>query len=82
MLAADLNVILPEIILAVFAMLALLAAVYSSKDDMAPTLVWLTASKVPIVGMAASVRLYASTRSSLTSTKRFIYQRMTRSGFY
>ncbi len=44
MLAADLNVILPEIILAVFAMLALLAAVYSSKDDMAPTLVWLTAA--------------------------------------
>lgn len=44
MLAADLNVILPEIILAVFAMLALLAAVYSSKDDLAPTLVWLTAA--------------------------------------
>lgn len=44
MLAADLNIILPEIILAVFAMLALLGAVYSTKDDMAPTLVWLTAA--------------------------------------
>ena len=44
MLAADLNIILPEIILAVFAMLALLGAVYSTKDDLAPTLVWLTAA--------------------------------------
>jgi NADH-quinone oxidoreductase subunit N len=44
MLAADLNVILPEIILAVYAMLALLGAVYSSKDGAAPLLVWVTAA--------------------------------------
>jgi NADH-quinone oxidoreductase subunit N len=44
MLAADLNIILPEIILAVFAILALLVAVYTSKDDMAPMLVWVTAA--------------------------------------
>ncbi|MEP2030067.1 MAG: NADH-quinone oxidoreductase subunit NuoN [Paracoccaceae bacterium] len=51
MLAADLNVILPEIILAVFAMLALLGAVYSSKDDMAPTLVWVTAALMTGLGI-------------------------------
>ena len=44
MLAADLNVILPEIILAVYAMLALLGAVYTSKDGAAPLLVWVTAA--------------------------------------
>jgi len=44
MLAADLIIILPEIVLAVYAMLALLVAVYSSKDGLAPLLVWLTAA--------------------------------------
>jgi NADH-quinone oxidoreductase subunit N len=44
MLAADLNVILPEIILALYAMLALLGAVYTSKDGAAPLLVWVTAA--------------------------------------
>ena len=39
---ADLIVILPEIVLALFAMLALLVAVYSSKDGLAKTLVWAT----------------------------------------
>ena len=39
---ADLMIILPEILLAVFAMLALIAAVYTSKDKGAPLLVWLT----------------------------------------
>ncbi|MDG1736816.1 MAG: NADH-quinone oxidoreductase subunit NuoN [Paracoccaceae bacterium] len=44
MLQADLNIILPEIILSVFAMLALVGAVYTSKDKMAPMLMWITAS--------------------------------------
>ena len=44
MIQADLNVILPEIILAVYAMLALLVAVYTTKDRMAPLLVWLTSA--------------------------------------
>ena len=44
MIAADLNIILPEIVLSVFAMLGLLAAVYGSKDKMAGALVWLTAA--------------------------------------
>ncbi|NNE53513.1 MAG: NADH-quinone oxidoreductase subunit NuoN [Sulfitobacter sp.] len=42
--SADLNVILPEVFLAVFAMLGLLFAVYTSKDKMGPTLVWATAT--------------------------------------
>ncbi|MHA6264010.1 NADH-quinone oxidoreductase subunit NuoN [Arenibacterium sp. CAU 1754] len=44
MIQADLNVILPEIILAVFAMLALVGAVYTSKDRVGPALVWITAA--------------------------------------
>lgn len=43
MIQADLFVILPEIVLALFAMLALLAAVYTSKDGAAIALVWATA---------------------------------------
>ncbi|MGJ8584574.1 MAG: NADH-quinone oxidoreductase subunit NuoN [Marinosulfonomonas sp.] len=39
----DFNIVLPEVILAVYAMLALLVGVYGSKDKSAPTLVWLTA---------------------------------------
>ncbi|MFD2738609.1 NADH-quinone oxidoreductase subunit NuoN [Sulfitobacter aestuarii] len=44
MISADLNIILPEILLAVFAMLALLGAVYTSKDETGGLLVWLTAA--------------------------------------
>ena len=44
MIQADLNTILPEVILAVFAMLGLLGAVYTSKDRAGPLLVWLTAA--------------------------------------
>jgi len=43
MLSQDLNTILPEIILSLYAMGALLAAVYTVKDKAAPLLVWLTA---------------------------------------
>ncbi|WP_109467395.1 NADH-quinone oxidoreductase subunit NuoN [Albibacillus kandeliae] len=43
MIQSDLNIIMPEIVLAVFAMLALIGAVYSSKDKLAPGLVWVTA---------------------------------------
>ncbi|MBR9842987.1 MAG: NADH-quinone oxidoreductase subunit NuoN [Rhodobacteraceae bacterium] len=44
MIQADLNIILPEILLAIFAMLALLGAVYTSKDKSAPMLTWGTAA--------------------------------------
>lgn len=44
MIQADLNIILPEIILSLFAIGALLGAVYTSKDKMGPVLVWATAA--------------------------------------
>jgi NADH-quinone oxidoreductase subunit N len=43
MIATDLAIVMPELFLAIFAMLGLLAAVYTSKDEMASTLVWATA---------------------------------------
>ena len=44
MISNDLNVILPEILLAVYALLGLLAAVYTTKDKAGGALVWLTAA--------------------------------------
>ncbi|PWG16612.1 NADH-quinone oxidoreductase subunit NuoN [Salibaculum griseiflavum] len=44
MISADLNTILPEIILAVYSMAALLLAVYTTKDKMAGLLTWVTAA--------------------------------------
>ena len=44
MIAADLNVILPEILLSAFALAGLLVAVYTTKDKMGGLLVWLTAA--------------------------------------
>ncbi|MGJ8545123.1 MAG: NADH-quinone oxidoreductase subunit NuoN [Sulfitobacter sp.] len=43
MISADLNIILPEILLSCFAMLGLIGAVYTTKDRMGPPLVWGTA---------------------------------------
>ncbi len=43
MIAADLNVILPEVILSLYAIFALLLAVYTTKDSAASLLVWVTA---------------------------------------
>jgi len=40
MIGSDLAVLIPEIVLALFAMVALLVAVYTSKDGLAPTLTW------------------------------------------
>ena len=42
MISADIQTVLPEIIIAVYAMGALLAAVYTGKDEVAPLLTWLT----------------------------------------
>ncbi len=44
MTASDLSILLPEIVIAVYAMAALLFAVYTGKDKLAPTLVWGTAA--------------------------------------
>jgi NADH-quinone oxidoreductase subunit N len=43
-MSADLTIILPEISLAVYAMAALIFAVYTTKDGMAGTLIWSTAA--------------------------------------
>jgi NADH-quinone oxidoreductase subunit N len=47
---ADLNVILPEIVISVYSLAALLLAAYTGKDRMAGLLVWLTAALM--AGMA------------------------------
>ncbi len=48
---ADLSVILPEIVLSVFAMLALIVAVYTDKDRSAPLIVWLTAALMAVLAI-------------------------------
>ena len=42
MIGADIQILMPEIVLAVFAMAALLIAVYTTKDALAPLLTWAT----------------------------------------
>ena len=42
MISADIQIVMPEILLAVYAMLALLGAVYTTKDGAAPLLTWAT----------------------------------------
>ncbi len=44
MIQADLNTVLPEVIIAVYAMIALLAAVYTTKDKAAPIVLWVTSA--------------------------------------
>jgi len=50
MTSADLILVLPEIVLAVYAMAMLLVAVYTTKDGMASTLVWSTAGLMIFLG--------------------------------
>ena len=50
MLSADLTLIVPEIMLAVYAMVALLVAVYTTKDAIASLLVWITAGLMITLG--------------------------------
>ncbi len=51
MTSADFSTVLPEVILAVYAMAALLIGVYGSKDKSAPTITWATAAVM--AGLAA-----------------------------
>ena len=51
MISGDLNIILPEIVLAVFAMLALIGAVYTGKDKLAPVLVWASAAVMLVMAL-------------------------------
>ena len=50
-MSADLTIILPEILLSVFAMLGLVGAVYTGKDAMASALVWITAAIMTVLGV-------------------------------
>jgi len=52
MTSADFQILLPEIFLATYAMVALMAAVYTTKDKLAATLVWATA------GLFVALALY------------------------
>ncbi|AAV96004.1 NADH-quinone oxidoreductase subunit NuoN [Ruegeria pomeroyi] len=51
MIQADLYIILPEIVLALYAMAALLGAVYTTKDGMGPALVWATAALMAVLAI-------------------------------
>ena len=50
MISADLTIVLPEILLSIYAMVALVAAVYTGKDALAGLLTWVTA--LVFVGLA------------------------------
>ncbi|WP_370212627.1 NADH-quinone oxidoreductase subunit NuoN [Roseovarius sp.] len=64
MIQADLNILLPEIVLAVYAMLGLLGAVYTGKDRMAGMLVWLTAGL--FVALAFYIASATGTRTAFS----------------
>jgi len=51
MISQDISVVLPEIVLAVYAMAALLFAVYTSKDKLAGAILWATAAMFTVVGL-------------------------------
>ena len=51
MIQADLNIILPEIVISVYAMGALVGAVYTAKDRVAGVLTWLTAGLLTLVAL-------------------------------
>jgi NADH-quinone oxidoreductase subunit N len=51
MISADIQVVLPELVLSVFAMAALMGAVYTVKDRSAPLLVWLTSGVMVLVAL-------------------------------
>ena len=51
MIGADIQILMPEIVLAVFAMLGLIVAVYTTKDGMAPLLTWATSGLFVLLGV-------------------------------
>ena len=62
MISADIQTMMPEIVLAIFAMGALLAAVYTTKDGMAPLLTWATS------GVFVLLALWVGTGAAQTVT--------------
>lgn len=51
MISQDISTVLPELLLAIFAMASLLFAVYTSKDKIAPTLTYVTAGVFVVVAL-------------------------------
>jgi NADH-quinone oxidoreductase subunit N len=51
MTSADISAVLPEMLLALYAMAALMFGVYTTKDKSAPLLIWLTAGIFVLVGL-------------------------------
>jgi NADH-quinone oxidoreductase subunit N len=51
MTSADISAVLPELILAVYAMAALMFGVYTTKDKCAPLLVWVTSGVFVLLGL-------------------------------
>ena len=51
MIGSDLTIILPEIVLALYVMIALLGAVYTGKDALARPLIWVTAAVLAILAV-------------------------------
>jgi len=51
MTSADISAVLPELILAVYAMAALMFGVYTTKDKCAPLLVWVTSGVFLLLGL-------------------------------
>ncbi|AQS47810.1 MULTISPECIES: NADH-quinone oxidoreductase subunit NuoN [Thioclava] len=49
MTSADFSIVLPEFLLAVYAMVALLAGVWFGKDKLAPTLLWITSGVMLVI---------------------------------
>ncbi|MEP2718745.1 NADH-quinone oxidoreductase subunit NuoN [Pseudophaeobacter sp.] len=62
MIQADLSVVLPEIILALYAMAALLGAVYTGKDKLASALIWSTS------GLMVALAIWIGTSGSGANT--------------
>jgi len=61
---ADLNVILPEIVISVYAIAALLFAAYTGKDKMAGMLVWLTAALFAVMALWIGASSGGGTRTA------------------
>ncbi|MBR2655970.1 NADH-quinone oxidoreductase subunit NuoN [Yoonia sp.] len=55
MIGADIQILLPEIVLAVYAMLALMGAVYTTKDGAASLLTWMTAGMFVLLALVIGV---------------------------
>jgi NADH-quinone oxidoreductase subunit N len=51
MTPADFQIVLPEVLIAVYAMAALLFAVYTGKDDTAPMLMWATSAVFVLIAL-------------------------------